>query len=290
MMRVVAEHRSPPFQAVNDLQLVSQQDALSQCRTGVDIFFVFDGGWDHNLRNSEVRWALALEHIKNDRRDTIACVRATGLSSFDEAERVNGAETRSVQKGKLRWAVLLESNSSLPADEMIAVWRRRFQTVLANSIAGAMYSGRRIISSMSHPKVEGSNAFSQQFRMHCRIVLDGKPSEVPVNARLSIANALKFQELHFAAGFFDLQLRRNACIRSLKCLCTGNDYPSVPSFTPCSVMQIPDDTICRFVNNPVYSSDGAFLTPEGVEEERQKTGVPVLKVEAPLRAPKKVVP
>ena len=75
---------------------------------------------------------------------------------------------------------------------------------------------------------------------------------------------------------------RNACIRTLKCLCTADDYPSVPSFTPCSVLQIPDDTICKFVNDPVYGSDGAFLTPEVVEEERQKKGVSVLKVDPRL--------
>ena len=158
----------------------------------------------------------------------------------------------------------------------------------ANSIAGFMYSGGRIINLMSHREVEGSDTFSQQLRMHYRMVLDGKLSEVPVNIRLSIGNALKLHELHFAAGLFDFQLRRNACICSLKRLCTANDYPSVPSFTSCSLLQIPADTICRFVNDPVYGSDGAFLTPEGVEEQRQKKDFPMLKVDPPSMHLKKL--
>ena len=187
-----------------------------------------DGGWDHNPRNTEVRLALTFEHLHNQRPFTMACCRAAGLSSFNEAERVNGAETRSVQKGKLKQAVLLDSDALLPPAEVLAVRRRRFQCLLGNAIAGATYSKKPIISLMSHPGVEGSDTFSQDLGMYCRIVLDSKPEEVPLNARFSIVNALRYQELHHAAGFFDFWFRRMACVRHLNRLCTPADYGSRP--------------------------------------------------------------
>ena len=224
---------------------------------------------------------MTFEHLHNQRPFTMACCRAAGLSSLNEAERVNGAETRSVQKGKLKQAVLLDSDASLPRAEVLAVRQPRFQSVLANAIAGATYSKKPIISLMSHPGVEGSDTFSQDFRMYCRIVLDGTPEELPLSARFSIANALRYHELHHAAGFFDFQLRRMACVRHLNRLCTAADYSSPPSFQICSDLSISNDAVSGFLNDPIYAEDGNFMSPDSVEEERQKKGVPVLKVDPP---------
>ena len=101
---------------------------------------------------------------------------------------------------------------SLPTAEMLAVRHRRSQEVLSNAIAGATYSAMPIISLRSHPEVEGSDTYSQDLRMHCRTVLDGKREYVPLNARVSIANALRY----YVAGLFDFQLRRTACVTTLK--------------------------------------------------------------------------
>ena len=128
-----------------------------------------------------------------------------------------------------------------------------------------------IISLMSHPDVEVSDTFSQDFRMYRRIVLDGKPEEVPLNARFSIVNALKYQELHHA-GFFDFQLRRMAFVRHLNRLCTAVDYNSPPSFKTCFDLSISNDAVCGFLNDPIYAEDGNFMAPDSVEEERQKKG------------------
>ena len=94
-------------------------------------------------------------------------------------------------KGKLKRALLLDSDASLPPTEVHAVRQRRLQCVLANAIAGATYSKKTIISLMSHTGVEGSDTFSQDFRMYCRIVLDGKPEEVPLSAHFSMPSGTK---------------------------------------------------------------------------------------------------
>mmetsp|Transcript_65028 Transcript_65028/g.107978 ORF Transcript_65028/g.107978 Transcript_65028/m.107978 type:complete len:314 (+) Transcript_65028:246-1187(+) len=133
----------------------------------------------------------------------------------------------------------------------------------------------------SHPEVAGSETYSQEFRMHCRTVLDGKSEDVPLNTRLSIANALRYQDLHHIAGFFDFQLRRTACVAKLKRLCTPADYPSPPSFQTCSALSISVHTIPPFLNDPIYADDGSFMTPDCVAEEAEKRGVTVLKVDPP---------
>ena len=143
-----------------------------------------------------------------------------------------------MQTAKLKDVVCLPTELSLPTAEMLAVRRRRFQEVLLNAIAGATYSAQPIISLRSHPEVEGSDTYSQDFKMHCRTVLDGKREDVPLNARVSIVNALRYQELHYVAGFFDFQLRRTACVTTLKCLCTLAGYPSPPLFQTCSALSI----------------------------------------------------
>jgi hypothetical protein len=266
----VAERRSTPFQALNDLELVLKHPSAANQGRARELTIVSDGGWDHNPRNSEVRLVLTVEHLTNKRNYTMACVRAASLSSLNEAERVNGVETRSVQKAKLRQAVMQPSDSSLPAPEMLTVRRRRFQTAISNAISGATYSGRPVVSLMSHQDVPDSDRYSQEFRMHCRTVLDGKPQDVPLNVRLGITNALRYQELHSAAGFFDFQLRRTACVHKLKRLCNPADYPSAPDFMACSDLPEADASICPFQHDPVYTEEGSFMSDADVEAERQK--------------------
>ena len=81
---------------------------------------------------------------------------------------------------KLKQSVLLDIDASLPSAKVVAVRRRRFPCVLANAIAGAIYSKKSIISLMLHPGIEGLDTFSHDFRMYCRIVLTGRPKEVPL--------------------------------------------------------------------------------------------------------------
>ena len=72
-----------------------------------------------------------------------------------------------------------------------------------------------------------------------------------------------------------------ACVRHLNRLCTSADYSSPPSFQTCSDLSIPNDAAYGFLNDPIYAEDGNFMSPDSVEEERQKKDVPVLKVDPP---------
>ena len=94
------------FQALNDLELVLKHPSTANWGRARELTIVCDGGWDHNTRNSEVRLVLTVEHLTNKRNYTLACVRAASLSSLNEAECLNGVETRSGQKAKLKQAVL----------------------------------------------------------------------------------------------------------------------------------------------------------------------------------------
>ena len=80
-------------QQFNDLALVMRDPEIESHRMGGGITNISDGGWDHNPRNSEVRFGLTLEHLENKRLYTNASVWAAGMSSYNEAKRVNGAET-----------------------------------------------------------------------------------------------------------------------------------------------------------------------------------------------------
>ena len=124
---------------------------------GGEITYISDGGWDHNPRNSEVRFGLTLEHLENKRLYTNASVRAAGMSSYNEAERVNGVETSAVQKANLQGTVFLPEDESLPSNEALSVRRRRFQSVLTHALNGAVYAKQNITSLASHPGVEGSD-------------------------------------------------------------------------------------------------------------------------------------
>ena len=144
--RVVAERRSTPLQQFNDLALVMRDPQMESHRMGGEITYISDGGWDHNPRNSEVRFGLTLEHLENKLLYTNASVRAAGMSSYNEAERVNGAETCAAQKANLQGAVFLAEDESLPPNEALLVRRRRFQSVLTHALSGAVYAKQHITS------------------------------------------------------------------------------------------------------------------------------------------------
>jgi hypothetical protein len=154
-----------------------------------------------------VRFGLTLEHLENKRLYTNASVRAAGMSSYNEAERINGAETCAAQKANLQGAVFLAEDESLPPNEALLVRRRRFQSVLTHALSGAIYAKWNITSLASHPGVEGSELYTTQFHLECRAIMDGSTL------------VLRYQELHSAAGYYDFQLRRTACKKALGRLC-----------------------------------------------------------------------
>ena len=98
------------------------------------------------------------------------------------------------------------------------------------------------------------------------MVLDGHTADVPIDTRVLIVNAWKYQELHHAAGYFDFQLRRTSCIRTLGRLCCAADYPSPPDFDTCSALQLQPENVCPFLDDPISGPNGQFLSPEDVQK------------------------
>ena len=159
------------------------QPKLAPMASGGNITFVNDGGWDHQPRSSEPRLGLTLEHLCNKRMFSCIAIRAAGMSSYNEAERLNGLETRAVQKAILQDAVLLEEDQALTPADALQTRRRRFQNILAYAISGGKYAGEHITSVVSHPDIPLSNTFMAEFRSYCRVVLDGHTADVPCPAR-----------------------------------------------------------------------------------------------------------
>ena len=144
--RVVAERQSTPLQQFNDLALVMRNPQMESHQMGGGITYISDWGWDHNPRNSEVCFGLTLEHLENKRLYTNASVRAAGMPSYNEAKRVNGAETCAAQKANLQGAVFLAEDESLPPNEALSVRRRWFQSVLTHALSGVVYAKQHITS------------------------------------------------------------------------------------------------------------------------------------------------
>ena len=217
--RIFAERRSTPLQQINDLLLAQ----LVAARDDKEICFLTDGGWDHSPKNAETQLGFTFEHLRNERWYTIAVTRAAKLSAYNEVERLNGIETKSVQKSCLKDVVFLPSDEDLSGESAIAARRQHFQYVLAQSISGGVYAGQHVHSLVSHPGIEESETYDNEFRLYCRVILDGKQADVPIHARNTIANALHYRTLHHAQGYYHFQLRRTSCTRTLGKPCTPED-------------------------------------------------------------------
>ena len=190
------------------------------------------------------------------------------MSSYNEAERVNGVETRAVQKACIKDAVFLPEDDSLPAAEATQQRRRRFQMILTEAIAAGVYAKKNILSLASHPDIPGSDTYSTEFRSHCRAILDGSAVDMPVDRRLHIRCVLRYQQLHSCAGHFDFQLRRTACKDVLGHLCTAQYYPSAPTFATCNNLAVSCEDICPFLDDPIVGINGQFLSSAEVEQKK----------------------
>ena len=152
---------------------------------------VSDGCWDHNPRNGEAQLALTPDQLDRECTFTVFVVPASRMSSWNEAERLNGAETRATRNALLREAVLLLAGNDLPPKDALDTHQRRFQTVVTTSIGGAQYAKQHFRSFVSHPSVEGSGTYDHEFRLMCRVALDGKEADIPLETRSRIVCALR---------------------------------------------------------------------------------------------------
>ena len=87
---------------------------------------------------------------------------------------------------------------------------------------------------VSHPGVAGSDTDDHEFCLMCRVALDGKEGDIPVETRVCVVCALRYKQYHRCLdGHYDFQLRRNACWATLKLdrLCTSDDYLYPPLFS-----------------------------------------------------------
>ena len=67
--RLECERRSTPTQQINDWRYLTHSDTRLSAITqkGSYVFSLADGGWDHQVRNTESQFGLTLDHLKSDR-------------------------------------------------------------------------------------------------------------------------------------------------------------------------------------------------------------------------------
>ena len=171
------------------------------------------------------------------------CVR---LSPYNEAERVNAAETESVSKldvPDLHALGLPRTSAELLRN------RRSFAKAIANCIGSVTYAGKKIPSMTSFPGDPHSEDISDAERTAARSIMSLKSEEKKRRAPMAttVLPTLKYKELHGFQTHYSFQLRRNACRLPTRLgrLCCRRDYA-------------PDDTSMPFLP----CAERAFVGPE----------------------------
>ena len=94
---------------------------------------------------------------------------------------------------------------------------------------------------VSHPGVEGSETYDHELCLMCRVALDGKEADIPLETRSRIVCALRYKQYHACTdGQYDFRSRRNGCLAKMGQgrLCKPEDYPYAPTFKCCSELQL----------------------------------------------------
>ena len=168
--------------------------------------------------------------------------------------------------------MFLPNDENLSGESAIAARRQRFQYVLAQSISGGVYAGQHVRSVVSHPGIEHSETYDNEFRLYCRVILDGKQADVPIPARSTIANALHYRTLHHAQGYY----RRTSCMHTLGKPCAPEDYPFAVAFKTCSELSLDAKPVSPFLDDATVGPDGKFLNPDGLAAKMVELGVHVI--------------
>ena len=155
----------------------------------------------------------------------------------------------------------LHANNGLTPKDVLDTRRRCFQTVLAASIRGAQYAKQHFRNFVSHPGVEGFDTYDHEFRLMCRVALDSKEADIPLETWSGIVCVLRYKQYHVCAdGHYDFQLCRNGCLAKMGLgrLCKPEVYPYPPTLKYCSELQL--QGLHGFLDDPVVQPGGEFMS------------------------------
>ena len=212
----------------------------------------------------------------------MSVVRAARMSSWNEAERLNAADLCNAKGHVARGRVAGRGEPPLSP-------RKKHKPPVGGSftplIASDQYAKQNIHSFLSHPAVAGSDTYDHEFCLMCRVALDGKEGDIPLETRARIVCALRYKQHHGCSdGHYDFQLRRNACWATLKMgrLCTRDDYPYLPFFKCCAKLQL--QGVPGFLDDPVVQPRWAILDKQAIVEEKVCGGLASCEGYTPFRA------
>ena len=163
----------------------------TQC---VNFFGLTDNGWDHCVKVWEVRYAIARDHLTADRNFDCRAARAAGLSSFNEAEHLNGEETSAVAKAEV--PSLLKLGLPRNASELQRN-RRAFQNAVVFAISGGTYAQCPIVSRAVTPDDPEVPFIPEAERLAARNINDASPKNrgsMPMARK--VLPVVRYMELH----------------------------------------------------------------------------------------------
>ena len=199
-----------------------------------DWTFVSDGGCNQNPRNGEVQLALTLDHLDQEWTFTALVVRAAQMSSWNEGERPNAAETRATQKSVLREAVLLPADNDAPLKEALEARWRRFQTILVASIGDAQYAKQQTAAlCLTHVLMDLTPMIMSSVSCVSGTRWEGSIHSCGNSVPHCLCTAYKLYH-SYTDGQYDFQLRKMGKGR----LCRPEDYPYPPAFKSCGELQL----------------------------------------------------
>ena len=135
---------------------------------------------------------------------------------------------------------------------------------------------------MSHPGVAGSNTYDHEFHLICRVALDGKEGDIPLETWARIVCALRYKQYHGCLDeHYDSQLGMNAFWAKLEMgrSCTPDDYLYPPFFKCCA--ELPLQGVCGFLDDPLVQPGEQFLTNELMFRKKCAADLQVVKVAPP---------
>jgi hypothetical protein len=216
---------------------------------------------------NEARDVITALFLERDLDFFVHGVRASGLSSYSEAERLNSAETVTLTRAEL--PSMLKQRVPTSAPELLhnAV---EFLTAVSNAIGTGTYAERPILANVARP--DDPVLIGQTHRIAAHTITSIDASKRDKRRAQPMAKQVlaveKYLELHSLNSVtdsrchYDFQICRNACQLVLGRLCRPSDYaPYHMTFLPCSQRTWrgpPLPFSGYFLRDPRMKDDGHF--------------------------------
>jgi hypothetical protein len=247
---------------------------------------------------NEARDVITALFLERDLDFFVHGVRASGLSSYSEAERLNSAETVTLTRAELPSMLKQRVPTSPPELLHNAV---EFLTAVSNAIGTGTYAERPILANVARPDDPVPIGQTHRIAAHTITSIDAskrdkRRAQPMAKQVLAVEKYLELHSLNSVTDsrcHYDFQICRNACQLVLGRLCRPSDYaPYHMTFLPCSQRTWrgpPLPFSGYFLRDPRMKDDGHFEEFGDILEDPPTLDVlvPVYKETPPSKPLKK---